>query len=154
MTVPHIPYIAAVLTALTAAGLAPTDSGAEAANINPYDNGPDAGLTTMLDAVMVWNGQNPAVNTAEYPHGIALVWEHPAESWQWAAQQSHGRLEREPAFLPSLPRWAAPAAVVTVVQALLAGRPVPEATAPLWEGAAEAQAAVDAWWAAEAGGDR
>ncbi|MEU0332196.1 hypothetical protein [Streptomyces sp. NPDC006193] len=142
---PHDPYITAVTTALTAAGLEPTDWWTSDAEVDRYDTGPDAGCTTMLDAHLVWTA------SVGHPHGLHLLWEHPAEQWQWAPRMQHGELEREPDFLPTLGRWSDPAAVVAVVRALLAGDPLPERPAPDWHEADSVRRAVDAWAAAETG---
>jgi hypothetical protein len=146
-TLPHDPYIEAVVDALTAAGLAPTTAETSDAESNRYDT---SGLTTQLDALLVWDGDSTGLNTHVHEDGIALLWEHPAEQWQWAPRKTHGELEREPEFLP-LHRWADPAAVVDVVRVLLAGLAVPGGEDPrLWLHFISASAAVEAW-AAEDG---
>lgn len=138
---PHDQYIAAVVDALTAAGLEPTTAQTSDAESNRYDT---SGLTTQLDALLVWDGDAPGLNADEHEDGIALVWEHPAEQWQWAPRKAHGELEHEPEFLP-LSRWASPHDVVTVVHQLLAGQPAPDGLRDRWFHHAAAQAAVDAW---------
>lgn len=140
-SLPHDPYIEAVVNALTAAGLEPTTAETSDAESNRYDT---SGLTTQLDALLVWDGDTPGLNTDEREEGIALVWDHPAEQWQWAPRKAHGGLECEPEFLP-LSRWASPHDVVTVVRELLAGRPAPEDLRDRWFHHAAAQASVDAW---------
>ncbi|MGJ5831386.1 hypothetical protein [Streptomyces ossamyceticus] len=145
-TLPHDPYITAVVRALLAAGLEPDGWWTSDTETNRYDGD---GLTTQLDAVLNWGPDHPALDTSVHEDGIALVWEHPAGQWQWAPRKQHGELEREPEFLVSLPRWADPAVVVIVVRELLAGCPVPTSVGPLWLGHEEAQAAVDAWAAVE-----
>lgn len=147
---PHDPYIEAVVNALTAAGLEPTTAETSDAEPNRYDAN---GLTTQLDALLVWDGDTPALNTDAHEDGIALIWEHPAEQWQWAPRKLHGELEREPEFLAALPRWADPDLVVLVVRELLAARPVPvmpSTSGPLWSRHGEARAAVAVWEAGEA----
>ncbi|MFD7990766.1 hypothetical protein [Streptomyces mexicanus] len=144
-TLPHDPYIQAVVDALTAAGLEPTEWETDDTETDRYASGPDAGLTTMLTALLVWDGDHPAIGIGEYDHGVALVWEHPAEQWQWAPRGEHGELEREPEFLPALPLWAHPAGAVEVVRELLAGRPLPEGERIRWHERAAVQDAVDAW---------
>ncbi|MBL3669096.1 hypothetical protein JL475_24495 [Streptomyces sp. M2CJ-2] len=146
---PHDPYITAVLGALTAAGLEPSQWWTSDAETNRYTTGPDAGCTTQLDAVLVWEGDHPAVNTEAHEDGITLVWEHPAEQWQWAPRKPHGELKREPEFLDSLPSWVDPAVVVIVARTLLAGGPAPTSVGPLWLEHEQVQAAVDAWAAQE-----
>jgi hypothetical protein len=137
---PHDPYITAVLNALTAVGLEPNNHWTSDAEVDRYDTGPDAGCTTMLDAHLVWT-----VHTGGHPHGIHLIWEHPAEQWQWAPRQANGVLAHDPEFLPTLGRWSDPGAVVAVVRELLAGRPVPEEHAPYWHEADSVKRAVAAW---------
>lgn len=141
-TLPHDPYIAAVDDALTDAGLAPDWTQISDTETNRYDA---TGETTQLDALLVWTGDHPGVNTAVHEDGIALLWEHPAEQWQWAPRKQHGELEREPEFLPKLGRYSDPAAVVAVVRALLAGDPLPEGHAPYWHEADAVRRAVTAW---------
>jgi hypothetical protein len=140
---PHDLYITAVVNALTKAGLEPDDHWTSDAEINRYDGGPDAGCTTMLNAYLDWD------TSAARDDGIALVWDHPAEQWQWAPRKSSGVLAHDPEFLPTLPRWARPGAVVATVRDLLAGRAVSTMPSGLWEEHEQAQAAVDAWAASE-----
>ncbi|MFF5001752.1 hypothetical protein ACFY3G_02895 [Streptomyces phaeochromogenes] len=145
-TLPHDPYITAVVDALTAAGLEPSTAQTSDAESNRYDT---SGLTTQLDALLVWDGDSSGLNAEVHEDGIALVWEHPAEQWQWAPRKAHGELEHEPEFLP-LPRWADPAAVVVIVRILLAGLAVPGGEDPrLWGHFISASAAVDEWAAQE-----
>ncbi|MFI9340004.1 hypothetical protein ACIG0D_01810 [Streptomyces sp. NPDC052773] len=146
---PHDPYITAVVDALTAAGLEPTQHWTEDTELDRYRDDDLSGLATMLTAVLEWDGDHPALNRTEHEHGIALLWEHPAEQWLWAPQKANGHLEREPEFLPTLGRYADPAAVVAVVRALLAGEPIPDGHAPYWHEADAVKRAVDAWAAAE-----
>ncbi|MEH0428810.1 hypothetical protein QBB34_21245 [Streptomyces stelliscabiei] len=148
---PHDPYITAVVEALAAAGLEPTRAETSDTEINQYETGPDAGCTTQLQALLTWDGDAPGLNTDIHEDGLVLLWEHPAEQWQWAPRKRHGELEREPEFLPALRRWADPDLVVMVVRYLLASRPVLElpVTGPLWRDHEQAQAAVDAWAASE-----
>ncbi|MGE7135988.1 hypothetical protein, partial [Staphylococcus warneri] len=105
--------------------------------------------STELDALLVWDGDADGLDTDVHEDGIALLWEHPAEQWQWAPRKRHGELEREPEFLPTLGRWSDPAAVVAVVRALLAGEPLPTGHAAYWHEADSVRRAVDAWAAAE-----
>ncbi|WP_329214837.1 hypothetical protein OG352_05305 [Streptomyces sp. NBC_01485] len=146
---PHDPYIFAVTDALTAAGLEPTDGWTSDAELDRYRDDDLYGLACMLDAYLLWDGEHPALNTEKHPHGIALVWDHPAEQWQWAARKDNGHLVQDPEFLPNLGRYADPAAIVDTVRALLAGDQVPEGQAPYWHPADSVRAAVDAWAAAE-----
>lgn len=141
-TLPHDPYITAVVEALIAAGLEPTTAETRDTEENRFE--PDGG--TELDALLEWGADtSSSLNTDVYEHGIALLWEHPAEQWQWAPQKQHGELVHEPEFLP-LHRWADPAAVVDVVRVLLAGLPVPGGEDPrLWSGFVSASEAVTAW---------
>lgn len=138
---PHDPYITTVHDALTAAGLEPRCETSDA-EIDPYETGPDAGLTRMLSALLSW----PASEDADgVPHdGLLLIWESPAEQWQYAEMHEDGS-NAEPRFLPHLPRFAAPASVVATVRALLAGAEPPDGLHPEWAGADQARAAVTAW---------
>jgi hypothetical protein len=145
---PHDPYITAVVRALLAAGLEPDGWWTSDAEIDPYRTDDDAGVVTMLNAVLLWSGDHVAVADAVAPDGMVLLWDHPAEEWQYAERRPGGGNE-EPDFLASLPRWVDPAVVVLVVRELLAGRPTPTAVGPLWLSHETAQAAVDAWAADE-----
>ncbi|PWG13945.1 hypothetical protein DF268_08760 [Streptomyces sp. V2] len=136
---PHDRYIGAVVDALTTDGIEPDDYWTSDANIDRYDSGPDAGCTTMLDAYIDWD-TSPA-----HEHGIALLWEQPAEEWMWAPRAEEGHLARDPKFLPMLGRYATPNAVVAVVRALLAGTPLPKEHAPDWDEADEVRRAVAVW---------
>ncbi|MFI5880854.1 hypothetical protein [Streptomyces sp. NPDC051554] len=142
---PHDPYITAVVEALTAASLEPTRAETRDSEINRFDTGPDAGCRTELDALLVWDGDTPGLDTDVHEDGFVLLWEHPAGQWQWAPRKHHGELEHEPDFLASLPLWVDPAVVVIVVRELLAGRPAPTTVGPLWRDHEQAQTAVDAW---------
>ncbi|WP_326779682.1 hypothetical protein OG481_01975 [Streptomyces longwoodensis] len=149
LPLPHDPYITAVVRALLFAGMEPDGWWTSDAETDPYATGDDAGCATMLNAVLNWGPNQPTLNTDVHPDGITLIWEHPAEQWQWAPRKQHGELEREPDFLPNLGRWSDPAAVVATVRALLAGEPLPEGHAPYWHPADSVRRAVDAWAAAQ-----
>lgn len=142
---PHDPYITAVVDALTAAGLEPTTAETRDTEENRFD--PDTG--TELDALLVWNGDASGLDPDVHEDGIALLWEHPAEQWQWAPRKQHGELEHEPDFLPNLGRWSAPASVVATVRALLTGEPLPEGYAPYWHPADSVRRAIAAWESGE-----
>ncbi|MEU9400595.1 hypothetical protein [Streptomyces sp. NPDC048242] len=145
-TLPHDPYITAVVDALTEAGLEPTSAETSDAESNRYDA---SGLTTQLDALLVWDADTLGLNTVVHEDGIALIWEHPAEQWQWAPRKHHGELQWEPEFLP-LHRWADPAAVVAVVRILLAGLGLTGGEDPrLWVNFIAVSEAVAAWEAQE-----
>lgn len=145
---PHDPYIRAVVIALTAAGLGPGGWWTSDAEIDPYATGDDAGCTTMLNAALLWSGDHAAVADAVAPDGMLLLWEHPAEQWQYAERRPGGGNE-EPEFLEKLGRYSDPDAVVAVVRALLAGEPLPEGHAPYWHPADAVKRAVAAWEADE-----
>lgn len=148
-TLPHDLYISQVTDALTAANLAPTEAWTDDGELDRYRDDDLSGAACMLNAVLTWDDEHPAVDIGAHRYGIALMWDHPAEQWQWAPQKDHGQLKHEPEFLPALPRWVDPAVVVIVVRELLAGRPAPTSVGPLWTGAEAAQHAVDAWVGAE-----
>lgn len=140
-SLPHDPYITAVVDALTAAGLEPTYAETRDTEENRFDLDSDA----ELDALLVWDGYAGGLNTDVHKDGLVLLWEHPAEQWQWALRKQHGELEHEPEFLPQLGLWSDPAAVVATVRALLAAEPLPEGHAPYWHPADAVRRAVDAW---------
>ncbi|MGW3110523.1 hypothetical protein [Streptomyces sp. NPDC001091] len=142
---PHDPYITAVVDALTAAGLEPTTAETRDTEINRFDSGPDAGCRTELDALLVWDGDAAGLTTDVHEDGFVLLWEHPAEQWQWAPRRHHGELEHEPEFLPKLGRYSHPESVVATVRALLTGQPLPEGHAPYWHQADAVRKAVAAW---------
>jgi hypothetical protein len=99
----------------------------------------------MRSAVLIWDGDAPGLDTDVYEDGITLLWEHPVEQWQWAPRKQHGELAHEPEFLPTLGRYADPAAVAAAVQALLLGGTPPDVYAGDWQGADAVRAAVAAW---------
>lgn len=138
---PHDPYITAVVTALTKAGLEPDNYWTSDAEIDPYLIGDDAGVTTMLNAVISWDD---FTDEDEGNAGLFLFWDHPAEQWQWARPRPEGG-NTEPEFLPHLGRYSHPDAVVATARALLADQPLPEGHAPYWHEADAVQAAVTAW---------
>lgn len=146
---PHDPYITAVTDTLTAAGLEPTEWWTSDDELDRYRDDDFAGLATMLDAFLVWDDEHPALTATAHKHGIALVWEHPAEQWQWAPRKANGHLDRDPEFVATLGRYSDPAAVVAVVRAFLAGEPLPEGHAPYWHPADSVRAAVEAWQSSE-----
>lgn len=145
---PHDPYIRAVVIALTAAGLEPDGWWTSDAETDPYRTDDDG--ATMLNAVLLWSGDHAAIADAVAPDGMLLLWDHPAEQWQYAERRAEGGNE-EPKFLPALGRYAHPGSVVATVSALLAGDPVPEGHAPYWHEADAVKRAVAAWAAAETG---
>lgn len=142
-TLPHDPYIAAVIEALTAAGLEPDNYWTSDAETDPYATGEDAGCITMLNAVISWDD-----DTDDDTGGLLLLWDHPAEQWQYARPRAEGG-NTEPEFLAKLGRYSDPDAVVATVRALLAGDPVPEGYAPYWHEADAVKVAVNAWAANE-----
>jgi hypothetical protein len=140
---PHDPYIAAVIDALTATGIEPDSHWTSGAETDPYATGDDVGCTTMLNAVITWDD-----NTDDNSGGLLLLWDHPAEQWQYARPRAEGG-NTEPEFLERLGRYSDPAVVAAFAQALLAGTPLPEGYAPYWHPADAVRRAVDAWAAEE-----
>lgn len=136
---PHDPYITAVVDALTAAGLEPDNYWTSDAEIDPYATGEDAGCTTMLNAVVGWDD-----DTDDDSGGLFLFWDHPVEQWQHARPRSEGG-NTEPEYLPTLGRYADPAAVTDAVRALLRGETPPEVHAADWPGADAVRTAITAW---------
>ncbi|MFI1889854.1 hypothetical protein [Streptomyces jumonjinensis] len=145
---PHDPYITAVIDALTAAGLAPTEWWTSDTEIDPYRDDDYAGVACMLTAVLLWDDEHPAL-TRGPRYGIGLVWDHPAEQWQWAPRAANGHFDRDPDFLPRLGRYSHPDTVTATVRALLAGTPLPDGCAPYWRPADSVRIAVEAWAAVE-----
>ncbi|MCX4849804.1 hypothetical protein [Streptomyces sp. NBC_00893] len=141
---PHDPYITAVIDALTAAGLEPDNYWTSDAEIDPYDNGPDAGCITMLSAVISWDDTAIDEDDEDGQDGLFLFWDHPAEQWQWARPRPEGG-NTEPEFLLKLGRYSDPGAVAGTVRALLAAEPLPEGYAPYWHPADSVRSAVQAW---------
>ena len=122
----------------------PADWWTSDSETDPYATGPDAGCTAMLTAVMTWDSDHPAIGPDGPAHGMVLLWEHPAEQWQHAERRADGSCEQFE-FLPGLGLYAEPAAVVTVVRALLAGQPAPAEAAAEWAHADLTRASVDRW---------
>ncbi|MFJ1838997.1 hypothetical protein ACIOJ9_34675 [Streptomyces sp. NPDC088175] len=141
---PHGPYITAVIDALAAAGLEPDAWWTSDAEIDPYDNGPDSGRTTMLSAVIGWDDTAIDEDDEDGQEGLFLFWDHPAEQWQWARPRPEGG-NTEPEFLSRLGRYSDPNAVVDTARALLAGQSLPERYAPYWHPADSVRTAVQAW---------
>ncbi|MBK3631596.1 hypothetical protein JHN52_01195 [Streptomyces sp. MBT97] len=136
---PHDPYITAVIDALTAAGLEPDSYWTSDAETDPYATGDDAGCITMLNAVITWDD-----DTHDDSGGLLLLWDHPAEQWQYARPRAEGG-NTEPEFLEQLGRYSDPAVVAAFARALLDGMPLPEGHAPYWHPADAVRRAVDAW---------
>ncbi|MFF3096754.1 hypothetical protein [Streptomyces cyaneofuscatus] len=149
---PHDPYITAVIDALTRSGFEPDSWWTSDAETDPYATGPDAGCTTMLNAVLAWDDAGPDDEDDEDDQGsegLFLFWDHPTTQWQYAYHRPEGG-NTPPEFLPHLGLYADPAAVAEAAETLLAGRPVPQDPAPTWPSANTTRAAVDQW-AAPAG---
>ncbi len=111
---PHEPYIAAVVAALTAADLEPTRWWVSDAEIDPRGDG----CTTMDDAVLIWDDQS-AVNIDEHPHGLLVSWESSAGTWEWARLREDGSNEDLKPL--DMPLDATPERVVEVVRSVLSG---------------------------------
>lgn len=161
---PHDPYITAVVDALTAAGLTPTDrsftSDAETLGVYCYLNAVLALDPSRTDDVP----DEDIPDDAAWPHGLILVWEwHTGREeggterggfWMFAERKADGSNEY-PAWLP-VQADAAPEAVVDCVRLVIdrsikpgapGGYPSGVFTADerSWERAAELEAAVTAW---------
>lgn len=113
MSLSHEPYITAVIDALTAAGLGPTTWWMSDAEIDPRGDG----ATTMDNAILIWGGDHPAVNTGEHPHGALFTWESSADAWQWAAFRDDGSNDELESL--ELPLDAAPERVFDVARRVL-----------------------------------
>jgi len=145
---PHAPYITAVIDALTTAGIEPDSWWISDDEVDPYATGPDAGCTTMLNAVITWDDSRIDEDDEDGSDGLFLFWDHPAEQWQWARPRPEGG-NTEPEFLPRLGRYSHPDVVAATAHALLNDQPLPEGHAPYWHPADTVKAAVEAWAADE-----
>lgn len=150
---PHAAYIDAVVKACTQQEIPPSTTWIEDDNLDRYRDDEHSGVACMLTATLEWDADHPAVDTHLHRHGITLVWEHPARQWMWAARKASGALYRDPELLQVLPRWAEPLLLPRVVQRLTGGYGVSFEPAQLWPDHVAAQAAVDAWEAAEISGE-
>ncbi|MFE6021644.1 hypothetical protein ACFQ6O_34590 [Streptomyces sp. NPDC056441] len=103
-TLPHDPYITAVIDALAAADLEPDTWWTSDAETDPYTTGPDAGCTTMLSAVIGWHDTRIDEGDETGRQGLFLFWERPAEQWQYARPRPEGG-NTEPEFLAKLGRY-------------------------------------------------
>ncbi|GGV46061.1 hypothetical protein [Streptomyces spectabilis] len=149
---PHSEYIDAVVKACTQQEIPPSDMWIEDDSLDRYRDDEHSGVACMLSAILEWDADHPAVDRHVHRHGITLVWEHPAQHWMWAARKASGALLRDPEPLQALPRWAEPLLLPRVVGCLAKGYRVRFEPAQLWPEHAAAQAAVDAWEAAEISG--
>ncbi|MDX2922721.1 hypothetical protein, partial [Streptomyces sp. NE06-03C] len=151
-TLPHDPYISAVIDALASSDLEPDTSWTSDAETDPYATGADAGCTTMLSAVLAWDDAGTDEDDdgdQEDDGGLFLFWDHPAGHWQYARPRPEGG-NTPPEFLAHLGLYADPAAVAETAASLLAGRPLPKDPAPTWPRADTVRTAVEKW-AAPAG---
>lgn len=146
-SLPHDPYIAAAIEALTAAGLEPVD--------HFTDDSDTRGSHCFLRAVITLDP-----DTTRWPHGLILIWEwhtgieaadgepDRGPSWEWARLVTeHGECGERQAFT-SL-GYPSPAYVVESVRALIERRNQ-SAPAESWEHAGELDAACEAWGVDEA----
>lgn len=152
MSLPHDPYITAVVEALTAAGLEPADCWTSDAE--------SCGLYQCLSAVITLDPDTSNLPAKRWPHGLLLIWEwhtgieaengepERGPSWEWAKLvDPHGRCGERQAFT-SL-GYPSPAYVVESVRALI-DRRNQSVAAQRWERADELDAACEAWGAKEA----
>lgn len=166
---PHDPYITAVIDALTATDLPPTDD-------TWTDDGETRGTYCYLNAVITLDPSNTSdldrddiPTDAAWPHGLILIWEwHTGiedgargPQWLFAEIKSDG----SNAYPTSLPvqGYAAPAAVVDAARKVIAheigagsfydfGRPKWDGgiIGDSWERADQLDAACEAWGVKEA----
>lgn len=151
-TLPHDPYITAIVDALTEAGLEPADSWTSDADTR--------GVYCYLNAVITLDPDTSGLPKETWPHGLVLIWEwhtglddydtERGPSWQWACGvDSHGQTE-QPDSLP-VPGWVAPAMLAATVATLAhAGKATPMGS--LWHPhlIAPVEAAIEQWAAEEA----
>ncbi|HEY9370422.1 hypothetical protein [Streptomyces sp.] len=144
-TLPHDPYITAVIEALTVAGLEPDSYWTSDAETDPYATGDDAGCTTMLSAVITWLGDDETDTS-----GLALLWDHPAGAWQAMPVDGHGVGEREAYYVPTLPQCADPLAVANAARQIRTSNPwkptgLPAEPCGDWDQADSLRAAIATW---------
>lgn len=126
-TLPHDPYIAAVVDALTAAGLEPTD-------YTWTDDSETRGTYCYLNAVITLDPSGTITSDDEgvpagtaWPHGLLLIWEwhtgaedgepNRGPVWQFAELKSDGSNEY-PTGLPVY-GYASPAAIVEAARKVI-----------------------------------
>lgn len=136
---PHDPYMDAVDQALTAAGIGVSDGWTT--DGDAYD---DQGAA-IPSAVFLWDPNHPAVDAAEFPHGIAVFW-NPVAGWEAARRAPFGANETPHPLVPDM--WAKPEHVVTAVGEFLALVEEESELYGEWEHADAGKAAVAAWRAA------
>jgi hypothetical protein len=149
---PHDPYIAATVNALTAAGFEPED--------HFTDDSDTRGSHCYLRAVITLDPDVSGIDAARWPNGLILIWEwhtgieaadgepDRGPSWEWAPLvDAHGQCGERQAFTAL--GYPSPAYVVESVRALIErrGQDVP---AERWERAGELDAACEAWGTDEA----
>ncbi|MDW6058048.1 hypothetical protein SAZ11_08095 [Streptomyces sp. FXJ1.4098] len=151
MTLPHDPYITAIVDALTTAGFTPAD--------NFTDDSDTSGSHFYLRAVITLDPDTSGIDPQRWPHGLILIWEwhtgievadgepERGPTWEWARLvDSHGQCGERAAL--TAVGYASPAYVVESVRALIERRNQ-STPVELWEHAMELDAACAAWGAAE-----
>lgn len=146
-SLPHDPYIEAVVEALAQAGL-PVDDFWTADNDT-------RGVYQYLDAVLTFEPDTSGLAGRLWPHGFVLIWEwHTGFEdggptvgpvWRWAELvDSHGVASREPEDV-SVDGFADPASIVTITRELAASRKVESLHDTEWDQADALGTAVVAW---------
>ncbi len=150
-TLPHDPYITAIVAALAAAGLEPAD--------HFTDDSDTSGSHHYLRAVITLDPDTSGIDPARWPDGLILIWE-----WHTGIEAADGEPERGPSWecarlvdshgqnggreALTAVGYASPAYVVESVRAL-AERRNQSVPAERWERVAELDAACAVWGAEE-----
>ncbi|MEV2203718.1 hypothetical protein AB0E11_27680 [Streptomyces fradiae] len=168
-TLPHDPYITAVVEAFTAAGLEPTE--------HWTDDGETKGTYCHLNAVITLDPSGTHdLDDEDVPagtpwrHGLLLAWEwhtgaeegwEKGPFWEFAALKADGSCQYAPATLP-VTGYASPRAVVDAARKVIAREIKPNSSSMFgdviwgggiigeaWERHVEVDAACEAWGAEE-----
>ena len=153
-TLPHDPYITAVVEALTDTGLDP------AGEVWTSD-AESAGSYRYLSATIILTPDTTAIDPARWPHGLLLRWEwhtgteaadgepERGPAWTWAKRAR--RDNSEPELLP-VDGYANPVQVTAAAHELAASGAAVKPRPGRWAAAAGLDQACAAWAADEADG--
>ncbi|MFJ3984342.1 hypothetical protein [Streptomyces fungicidicus] len=145
-TLPHDPYIDAVVTEFTNTAMTPEQ----------YDvrDSESCGMHLMLDAVITLTPEDSGIPSDRYPHGLILLWEYhdghedgclnEGAVWQWARLNEDGS-NWLPEPLP-VPGWVMPAMLAGAVVTLAhTGTATPMTTGWHQHLRTPVQDAIEAW---------
>jgi len=148
-TLPHHPYIEAVVDALTEAKMEPGQ--ADAFVEDSYD-------VPYLRGVITLTPETSGVPADRYPHGLILIWDwhtgadeyyEPGPNWMWARLNEDGSNAWPYNELPVL-GWVAPAMLAATVATLAyTGKPTPMGSQWHDHLRAPVEAAIEQWAAEE-----